>query len=299
MKKHLIYAAILWVALTAVGIIWALNTGLFFPMAAAEEADLIDEAFRLLLILSVPVAALVLAMLGYSVIRFRTAEEIDEDGPPIRTHRPIAIGWFVITTFLVIFVVFNPGLKGLEELEGSSHEDLVIQIEGEQWHWNVTYPEYELSYERALQIALPVDTPVKFEITSVDVIHSFWVPAFRMKMDALPHQTTTLTVTPTETGSFESDPNMRVQCAELCGTGHPNMRMALRVLEPDEFDQWIQEAREMTGGGMEMDMGMDMESGDMDMESGDMDMESDSDMQMDEESGMDMDGGEDHDDGNH
>ncbi|MBZ0294882.1 MAG: cytochrome c oxidase subunit II [Anaerolineae bacterium] len=261
MRRDLIYVAILWLVLTAIGEAWALNTN-FMPAMAAEEAEIVDEAFRTLMIMGVPVAALVLAVLGYSFLRFRVRGEPYTDGPSVRNYQPLAVGWFVVTTALAVLVVFNPGLEGLNKLNADANADLVIQVEGEQWHWNVTYPQHDLSYARALQIALPVDTRVRFELTSKDVIHSFWIPAFRMKMDALPGRTTILYVTPTELGTFEDDPNLRVQCAELCGTGHAWMRMSVRIMEPAEFERWLDEAREVTSGGA-MDMaGMDMGSGD-------------------------------------
>jgi cytochrome c oxidase subunit 2 len=83
---------------------------------------------------------------------------------------------------------------------------------------------------------------VKFEITGTDVLHSFWVPAFRMKIDAVPGKVTTLYVTPTVVGAFDDDPNMRVQCAEICGTGHARMRTQVVVVEPDEFEEWLAES---------------------------------------------------------
>ena len=246
MRKDTLYAAILWVVLTAIGFYLGAQTG-YFPIAAAEEAEVIDEAFRLLTLLSVPVASTVLAILFYSFVRFRAGEEEAEDGPPIRTNQSVAVGWLAVTTALAVFVVFNPGLKGMNELGANPNADLVIQVEGEQWHWNVTYPQHDLSYARALQIAVPVDTRVKFEITSKDVIHSFWIPAFRLKQDAVPGRTTVLYVTPTETGTFAEDANMRVQCAELCGTGHARMQMELKVLEAAEFEAWIDAAKANTG----------------------------------------------------
>jgi len=288
MNRNLATVLIIWLLLSVAGIVW-LGSAAIFPPSAASEAALIDDAFRLLLILAVPVAALVLTVLGYSLLRFRVAEDDDEDGPPIHGSRPVAMGWFVITTALAVFVVFNPGLKGLNELEAVERADpLVIQVEGEQWHWNVTYPQHDLSYERALQIALPVDQTVKFEISSADVIHSLWIPAFRMKMDALPGEMTTLYVTPDEPGSFETEPTLRVQCAELCGTGHPRMQMGVRVLEGAAFEEWLAAAKEATGGGMQMDMDMDMGGEtdmEMDMNGGDgngMEMDGDASMEMDQ-----------------
>ena len=262
MNRDGVIVAILWVVMTAIGE-WIALTARFMPMVGAEEAAVIDEAFTLLLVLAVPVATLVLAFFFYSILRFRAKDgEETQEGPPVRGNNALAILWVLGSLILAVYIVFNPGLKGIRELEASKgQEELVIQIEGVQWHWNVSYPDYDLSYERALQIALPVDTRVRFDITSQDVLHSVWVPAFRMKMDAVPGRVTTLYVTPTEVGDFSVDPNLRVQCAELCGTGHPLMRMDVRVLEPEEFQEWIQEAKEMVmGSGME---GMDMSGQDM------------------------------------
>lgn len=273
MNRHVRNVVLIWLALSVLGIL-ALANADFFPPSAAEQAAVIDDAFRLLSILAVPVAALVLTILGYSLLRFRAADGEDEDGPALYSHRPLAWGWFLVSTALVIYVVFNPGLAGLNELaEAEGEEELVVAVEGEQWHWNVTYPEHDLSYERAIQIALPVDRTVRFDITSKDVIHSFWIPAFRMKMDALPGQVTTLTVTPDQLGSTAANPHLRVQCAELCGTGHPRMTMEVLILEAEEFSTWIEEARSQVGGGeMEMDMGGMEES---------QDQSTDTDMNMD------------------
>ncbi len=294
MKKDLIIAIILWFVFTAVGEYWAINANIF-PIAAAEEAVFLDGAFRLLIILGMPVFTLVLTFLFFSIIRYRSKGEPDSDGPPLRTNTPLAAGWLAVTTGLAIFVVFNPGLKGIAELEANPNADLVIQVTGEQWHWDVSYPQYDLTYQRATQIALPADTRVKFELTSTDVIHSLWIPAFRLKMDAVPGKDTSFYVTPTEISDTEMDSNVRVQCAELCGTGHARMQMAVRIMEPDEFETWVAEAKAMTMGGNEMegmDMGGDgsMDSGDgsMDMDSGDgnMDMDSGSgDMNMSTDSG--------------
>lgn len=291
MNRHVRNVLVIWLVLSVAGI-WALANGDFFPPAAAEQATVIDEAFRLLSILAVPVAALVLTVLGYSLVQFRvsgkTADSALEDGKPLYGNRPLAWSWLLLSTALVIYVVFNPGLTGLNELAQAQGEDaLVVEVEGEQWHWNVTYPGYDLSYERALQIALPVDQTVRFEITSKDVIHSFWIPAFRMKMDALPGKTTTLTVTPDRLGSTGETPHLRAQCAELCGTGHPRMQMDVLILEAEQFSAWIDEARALVGAG-DMDMGgMEMEEGEGDAMAPDMDMNSKGDdgeaMPMDEE----------------
>lgn len=248
MSRHATMATALWAVLTVLGEWWAV-TARIMPIQAAEEAVFIDDAFNLLLMLAVPVAAMVLALLFYSVIRFRAAEDSTEDGPPIRGNRSITTIWVVASTVLAVAIVFNPGIKGIRELEANRNPDIVVQIQGSQWHWKVTYPGYGVTYDEALQLALPVDKRVKLEITSTDVIHSVWIPAMRIKMDAVPGRTNVIYVTPTLIGSYEDDPTLRVQCAELCGTGHPLMSMGVRVLEEGEFQEWIEQAKMTAAAG--------------------------------------------------
>jgi cytochrome c oxidase subunit 2 len=91
------------------------------------------------------------------------------------------------------------------------------------------------------EMVLPADRRVKFEVTATDVLHAFWVPAFRMKIDAVPGGVTTTYATPNVTGGRDDDIGFRLVCAELCGTGHSVMAMPVRVVEPDEFEAWVAE----------------------------------------------------------
>lgn len=240
MKRDFFLAAFLWIVLTAAGIILVSQTDLF-PLSAAREADIIDEAFRFLTLLGVPVFAFVLAGLIYSVVRFRHAGEAPQDGPPIRSSQPVTWAWLGITSALAVFIIFNPGLKGIRELTANQETDLIVQVEMRKWNWTFSYPQYGVTLVDAQELVLPVDQRIRFEVTSADIIHSFWIPAFRMKVDAMPGQTNILYATPTETGSFTDDINLRAQCAELCGTGHSRMRAGLRILESAEFEAWVAE----------------------------------------------------------
>lgn len=238
MKRDLFIAAILWLLLTAAGLFLVLQSDPF-PMSAAEEAEIIDDAFRLLLLLATPVFTFVVAGLVYGALRFRHPEDTPGEGQPIRTSGPVTWTWLAITSALAVFIIFNPGLKGLNELTANREADLVVQVEARKWAWTYIYPQYGVTVEDAEELVLPVDQRVRFEITATDILHSFWIPAFRMKFDAVPGQTNVLFVTPNEIGSFEDDFNLRVQCAELCGSGHARMRTGLRIIEGEEFDAWI------------------------------------------------------------
>jgi cytochrome c oxidase subunit 2 len=265
MRRHLLTVLILWIVLTIIGEVVALQVN-FNPVAASEEARHIDGAIRQLIVMAVPVFMFVLAVLGYSLLRFRTSDGLHEEGPPIHGSKAFSVGWLVITASLAVAVFYTPGLTGLRYLRANTNQDLVVKVEAAQWHWHVSYPQYDLAIKSSptgfesmgnnAVLALPVNQHIKFEVTSADVIHSFWIPAFRMKVDAVPGSVTSLYVTPDRTGDFEQDFNYRVQCAELCGTGHARMNMRVAVMEPAEFENWIaaQKQAQMTGG-MQMDNG--------------------------------------------
>lgn len=238
MRKDILMVALLWVALTAAGealaVVWQP-----MPGAAAEEAVIVDQAFRTLLILAVPVFAFVVAMLLYSVLRFRSKGQPAQDGPPIHSRRWVVATWLAVTVGLTLLMIAHPGLTGMAELAARSEKeaDLVVKLEALRFAWKITYPEQKVSTFK--ELVLPMGKHVKFEVTSLDVLHSFWVPAFRMKIDAVPGMVTTTYATPDKTGGFQENPNLRLQCAELCGVGHGVMTLPVRVLEQGEFDTWV------------------------------------------------------------
>ena len=228
---------VLWVALTAVGVAVVTGSDLN-PIKASREAHIVDDAFDFLMLLSVPVAAFVLAVLVYSIIVFRSRSGNDE-GSGVTTNRIFVRSWVAVTSSLAVLVIIHPGFTGLAELEAEPDSDLTIEVMARQWNWTYTYVEGGVTVEDADELVLPVDRRVRFLITSEDVIHSFWIPGFRSKIDAVPGLITELLSTPTEEGTFAEDSNFRVQCAELCGTGHARMRSEVRVVPGEEFDEWL------------------------------------------------------------
>lgn len=265
-RRHLVAAGVLWAVLTVIGE-WAVYATDLLPTLASRQGEEVDRAFELLLVYSVPVMAVVLAVLFYSVARWRV-DEPTEDGPALHEHRGLSRTWFIISVSLAALLFIHPGLTGFLALAQEEEPDLVIALEGVQWHWNVSIPERDIAMENPSELLLPVDTTIRFDLTSRDVIHAFWIPAFRLKQDAIPGETNSVTVTPVELGSYEEDGAFRLQCAELCGTGHARMYLPVRVVSPEEFEAWLAGA---SGGMAGMDMsgedGMDM-SGDQGMNDG-------------------------------
>jgi cytochrome c oxidase subunit 2 len=128
-------------------------------------------------------------------------------------------------------------LTDIEKAPASGTKERVVRVTGQQFAWTYEYDSPEAGGKpiKTDQLYLPVDESVKFDIKAIDVLHDFWVPAFRMKMDAVPGITTTYRVTPTKEGTFP------VVCAELCGLGHAFMRSEVHVVPRAEFDKWLGE----------------------------------------------------------
>jgi cytochrome c oxidase subunit 2 len=238
MNRDRVIVFFLWFVLWTLGEFVILGTDLFkYPVAATKEADIVDSAFHFLTVLAVPVPAFVLSVLAYSVIRFRSTGP-DQDGPPVHINRSWAIFWLAWTSGLTLFVIVFPGITGMLELRHHAHEhpDLVVQATGLRYTWVLTYPEQGI---QSVELVLPVDTHVRFDVTATDVIHSFWIPAFRIKTDAVPGLVTTVSANTTITGDYATDPQFRLQCAELCGLDHNKMRLPVRVVSKQEFSTWV------------------------------------------------------------
>jgi cytochrome c oxidase subunit 2 len=244
-RRHIVIVGLLWLALTAVGLVLA-NVP-FQPVVATDKGEMIDETFKILLFMSVPVFTFVIAGLGYSAVVFRHKGQPTEDGAPITGRGPIPLAWFIVTSLMAVGVMVYPGLTELPKVVALAEQpDVVVQVNGFRWGWTLTYPGQ--GAKSNTELVLPVGKTVGFEITSSDVVHSVWVPAFRMRWDAVPGLTTYMSMTPTETGSYEGDSNFRLQCSQLCGGEHANMRVPVRVVEEAEFAAWV-EANKTAGGG--------------------------------------------------
>jgi cytochrome c oxidase subunit II len=226
-----VFASLIGIALT-LWIDW-------FPESAAGSAGKIDTLYDVLLICSVPVFVLVMTIAIYSVVRFRAKPGDMGDGPPIHGNTRLEIIWVTIP-FIMVTALAIYGWITLDDLEAKQKNEMVVNVTGQQFTWTFEYPSEKLN---SPELVLPVNRPIEFKIQTKDVIHSFWVPQFRLKSDAVPGLTTRIRLTPDKPGRFE------VVCAELCGIGHSTMRQFVRVLPASEFDSWVSKQRKAAGGG--------------------------------------------------
>ena len=206
----------------------------WFPVGASGAASDVDTVYDVLLICSVPVFVLVMTIAIYSVVRFRARPGDMGDGPPIHGNTRLEIIWVTIP-FVMVTALAAYGWIILDDIEAKQQDELVVRVTGQQFTWSFEYPGEEVG---STELVLPEDRPVDFRIETEDVIHSFWVPEFRLKSDAVPGLTTKIRLTPDRLGRYQ------VVCAELCGIGHSTMRQNVRVVPAGEFDGWLEEQRE-------------------------------------------------------
>jgi cytochrome c oxidase subunit 2 len=167
--------------------------------------------------------------MGYSLVVFRRKKGETGDGAHIEGNNTLEIVWTLIPLMLVVYLAYL-GAYSLGEVRKIDLSALRIKVVAGQWYWQFQYPEYGVS---STELYLPINQQVDMQMTSNDVIHSFWVPEFRVKQDLVPGQTTELRITPTVLGDY------KVRCAELCGASHAYMEAVVKVVDQAGFDSWI------------------------------------------------------------
>jgi cytochrome c oxidase subunit 2 len=161
----------------------------------------------------------------------RPGQEL-QDGPPIHGNTRLEVVWTIAPALLIIALV-TYAYTVLRSNEATKSNEMTINVTERQFGFEFSYPKSAGNQVVSHVLYMPVNQPVVFKIRSLDVIHSFFVPNFSEKIDAVPGITTTLRVTATRTGSYP------VECTELCGAGHSLMRAAARVVSPAQFKTWM------------------------------------------------------------
>ncbi len=206
----------------------------WLPTSASEEFDRIQDVYWMATIISIGIFSVVLAVVIYAVWKWRVPLDDDQDGPPIHGNTGLEIAWTAVPAILVIAIGIVSAVVLARNGEAGTRP-LEVNVVGQQFTWKFVYSDYKDLTTG--ELVLPVGREARFTMTAVDVIHSFWVPNFGQKMDAVPGIETTILVTPTRVGEFQ------VICTELCGLGHATMRAKARVVTPAAFDHWIAEKR--------------------------------------------------------
>ena len=234
-KKHL--GPLIMIALGIAGICAVVGLAIdWLPKAISPEAERIDTLMWFLYWASVFFFSIVVAVIIYSVWKFRRQPGDDTDGPPTHGNTALEIVWTVVPA-LLLAAVGAWSIVVLNKNEASAANSLRIVANGEQFAWRFDYaaPGSEKGF-RTGDLYVPVNRPIDLRITASDVIHDFWVPEIRVKQDATPGVNTYVKFTPTEVGTYP------VICAELCGSGHAQMRTQMHVLTQVAYDAWFVKA---------------------------------------------------------
>jgi cytochrome c oxidase subunit II len=209
----------------------------WLPDQAAEQRDRIDFIFWLTTAICIGIFAIVASVSIYSVWKFRVKPDDESDGPPIHGHTGIEIAWTAVPTVLVTIIIVASAIV-LARNEATGADALRVKVTAQQFAWSFEYPNGVTSGT----LRLPIDRDVVLELSARDVIHSFWVPQFGQKQDAVPGEVTKLVITPSKLGEFP------VICTELCGLGHSVMRTQAIVMERGEYENWVREAGQDLAG---------------------------------------------------
>jgi cytochrome c oxidase subunit II len=245
-------------------VVAAIATGIaiyipWLPDQSSKEAERIDFVFWFVTAICIAIFAVVAAISVYSFVKFRARPDDDSDGPPVHGHTGIEIAWTAVPLFLVILMIVVSSVA-LAQNDSVPDDALRVEVWGQQFAWTFLYPSEGMDpgkdkmacVERdksvivdgckiSPNLRLPVDRSARLYLSAREVIHSFWVPEFRQKQDAVPGITTEITVTPTKTGSY------RLICTELCGLGHALMRTRAIVMSAPDFERWLS-SRTTPGG---------------------------------------------------
>ena len=200
-----------------------------------------DDLFMLVFWIAVVVFVLVQGLIIFTAIRYRAKD--GDEGLPVQTHgnTRLEIFWTVIPA-LILAGIAVPTVQQVFDLAEEPDGALQVEVIGHRWWWEYRYPDSGVS--TANELVIPKGRPVRLSMTADDpaadtgVIHSYWVPALAGKQDVVPGRVVHLNLQADEVGRFPG------QCTEYCGLSHANMRNRAVVLEPDEFDQWVQDQQQ-------------------------------------------------------
>jgi cytochrome c oxidase subunit 2 len=207
-----------------------------FPQSASTAAGRYDTLFLVQMLLIGFVAFAVALLIVYFSIRYRRNSLADRSHAPT-TGRGIEIAWTLIPLLLFI-ATFAWAAWDYTQLYREPPNAMPVFVVAKQWMWKLEHANGKREID---ELHVPLGQPVRLVMTSQDVIHSFFVPAFRIKQDVVPGRYTTIWFTPTQTGEFH------LFCAEYCGTDHAGMHGRIVVMQPSEFTAWLQAGNTQSG----------------------------------------------------
>ncbi|QMU56021.1 MAG: cytochrome c oxidase subunit II [Candidatus Mycalebacterium zealandia] len=199
----------------------------WLPEAASEIAPRVDNVLIAVTVISFIFFIIISVVLVVFAVKYRRKTANDRT-PSITGNEPLEIAWTVVPSIILV-AIFIHGLVVFNELRTPPNEAVEVTVVSKQWLWQFEYPNGKKTIN---ELNVQQNLPVKMIMRSDDVLHSLFIPAFRVKQDILPGRFTQLWFTPTKVGSFI------IFCAEYCGTGHSQMLARVNVMSPEAFARW-------------------------------------------------------------
>jgi cytochrome c oxidase subunit 2 len=220
----------------AIGIVLSYEIN-WFPVGASTQAHNTDQLDHVLVVASIPIFVLVVTVILYSVWQFRMkpGEEL-KDGPPIHGNTRLEVLWTAVPAIVLLGLVsYSFVILKDNEKKPSGVPEIQVGVTAQQFFWTYEYPSSVTGGAplESYQLYLPEGDTVYFNMRSKDVIHAFWIPAFRLQQDIVPGITTHYRATPDRLGDYP------VVCNLLCGVGHSLMRSTVHVVPPAQFQAWL------------------------------------------------------------
>ncbi|MEM1096208.1 MAG: cytochrome c oxidase subunit II [Bacteroidota bacterium] len=207
----------------------------WLPEAASSLASELDVLFYFVIWVSTIIFVMVVVAMAYFTVKYRRKSP-NERPPLLHEHKLLETAWIVIPTILVL-IVFTWGFRSYVKLTVAPPDAYEIYARGYMWSWEFTYPDQGFTTLEPI-LTVPVGRPVKLIMYSSDVLHSFFIPAFRVKHDVLPNRYTSIWFEAEEEGEYQ------VFCTEYCGTSHSAMLAEVNVVSEEEFADYL-----ASGGG--------------------------------------------------
>ncbi len=217
------------------------------PPGATAQAGALHEMWTIFFWAGVGVAIVIYGLIAWCVLRYRRRPTDDAFPPQFRRNNRMEVLYTGIPILMVIalFFISYSAERHVETI--AQAQQVVVNVTGFRWSWRFEYPQLGVSVLGATdsppEFALPVDETTRLNVTSVDVDHSFWVPAFLFKRDAIPGLENVFDWTPNKVGTY------RGECGEFCGLDHANMSFSVKVMTHADFERWVRAHRRVALGG--------------------------------------------------
>ncbi len=225
--RHFVIIAVLVVVVAVLTYLGLTAIGLM-PVEASAQSVPIDWLFDLEIKLISFFFAVIMVPLVYSLVVFRRKEGDETDSVHIEGNTPLELTWTAIPLVIVIALGII-GADNLKQVRAVDPQAIEVGVVAFQWGWRFEYPQGFTSNK----LYLPVDQQVVLKMQSQDVLHSFWVPEFRVKQDVVPGRVEDYRITPTRIGEY------KVRCAEICGTSHAYMESPVIVVSKADYESWV------------------------------------------------------------